>query len=77
MSISALISHSPPLADLFARSSNGSDPGVRRLQGWLDEAWAQGFDPPGKTHFGGKVLGGRKWVGTGDLYAMFSCKGVP
>lgn len=77
MSISSLISHSPTLAKLFSREANASDPGVRRLQGWLDEAWAKGFDPEGKAHFGGKVLGGRKWVGTGDLCAMFSYKGVP
>lgn len=77
MALSSLLIHSPSLSRLFSRSTNGSDPGVRRLQGWLDEAWAKDFDPPGKKHFKGGVLGGRSWVGTGDLYAMFSYKGVP
>lgn len=77
MLISSILLHSPSLAPLFSRENNGADPGVRRLQGWLDEAWANGFDPVGKAHFSGKVLGGRKWIGTGDLYAFFSYKGVP
>ncbi len=77
MILSSLLSYSPSFSSLFSRENNGADPGVRRLQGWLDEAWARGYDPEGKAHFGGKVLGGRRWIGTGDLYALFSYKGVP
>lgn len=77
MAISSLIMHSDEFAELFSRENNGAEPGVRRLQGWLDEAWSNGFDPEGRAHFGGKVSGGSRWIGTGDLYALFSYKGVP
>ncbi|WVQ73078.1 hypothetical protein IAR50_002641 [Cryptococcus sp. DSM 104548] len=76
MALSALLSV-PDYAAVFDRAKNGADPGVRRVQGWIEEAWAEGFDPMGKEQFGGQVLGRRKWIGPSDLYTMFSYKGIP
>jgi hypothetical protein len=64
MLLSALILFHPSYASLFSRESNGSDPSLRRVQGWLQEAWTGGWDPDGRLHFRGRVLGTRKWIGT-------------
>ena len=77
MALSSLLAACPEYRPAFSRDRNGADPGVRRLQGWIEEAWGAGHDPPGRAHFRGKVLGTRKWIGTSDLYAMYTYKGIP
>ncbi|KIR34083.1 hypothetical protein I352_03316 [Cryptococcus deuterogattii MMRL2647] len=67
----------PSYVPLFSKSSNGAEPGVRRVQGWIEEAWEEGYDPKGKQQLDGEVLGRRKWIGPSDLYAMFTYKGIP
>ncbi|WVR07761.1 hypothetical protein IAU60_004804 [Kwoniella sp. DSM 27419] len=76
MCLTSLLSVSD-YAALFDRSVNGSDPGVRRIQGWIQEAWDEGFDAEGRQQLKGKILGSRKWIGPSDLYAMFTYKGIP
>ncbi|WVW86075.1 hypothetical protein I302_108114 [Kwoniella bestiolae CBS 10118] len=76
MSISSLLSV-PTYQSIFDRQNNGAEPGVRRVQGWIQEAWEEGHDPEGRRQLKGKVLGTRKWIGPSDLYAMFTYKGIP
>ncbi|OXG77798.1 hypothetical protein C349_05048 [Cryptococcus neoformans var. grubii Br795] len=76
MSLTSLLSI-PSYVPLFSKSTNGAEPGVRRVQGWIEEAWEEGYDPEGKQQLGGTVLGRRKWIGPSDLYAMFTYKGIP
>ncbi|WWC91618.1 uncharacterized protein L201_006564 [Kwoniella dendrophila CBS 6074] len=76
MSLSSILSVSE-YQPIFDRQSNGSDPGVRRVQGWIQEAWEAGHDPEGKRQLKGKILGTKKWIGPSDLYAMFTYKGIP
>ncbi|EIW71780.1 hypothetical protein TREMEDRAFT_67959 [Tremella mesenterica DSM 1558] len=77
MSISALLISRPAYRPVFSKEANGAEPGVRRIQGWIEEAWEEGYDRQGAEHFKGKLLGSRKWIGTSDLYAMFTSKGIP
>lgn len=77
MLISALMVHDPTYRRLFDRDVQGAEPGVRRVQGWIEEAWSAGYDREGCNQLRGKVLGTRKWIGTTDLYSMFSYLGVP
>lgn len=93
MAITSLVQAKPAYRQAFSKNENGSEPGVRRIQGWIEEAWSCGYDPEGKKHFKGKMLGSKKWIGTSggsvlrtlgwkvadgaDLYAMFSYKGIP
>jgi hypothetical protein len=77
MLISALMVHDSSHRRLFERDVQGADPGVRRVQGWIEEAWGAGYDREGCGQLRGKVLGTRKWIGTSDLYSMFSYLGVP
>lgn len=48
----------------FSENENGSNPGVRRIQGWIEEAWSCDYDPTGRKHFKGRLLGSKKWIGT-------------
>jgi hypothetical protein len=73
MAISALILARPEYAKTFSKETNGSEPGVRRTQGWIEEAWGDGFDAVGKEQLRGKVLGTRKWIGTTGQTASQAC----
>jgi hypothetical protein len=64
MAITALIQAKPAYRKPFSETENGSNPGVRRVQGWIEEAWKNGYDVHGKEHFRGKLLGTKKWIGT-------------
>lgn len=76
MCISALV-YNRAYREVFSRENNGAEPGVRRVQGWIEEAWNAGYDKEGAAQLSGKVLGTRKWIGPTDLYAMFSFLGIP
>jgi len=67
MLISSLIMSDPPYAQIWSKDDNGAPPGTRRLQGWIEEAWKEGYDPVGRDHFKGKLLGTRKWIGTSGM----------
>lgn len=77
MTLSALLLSQPAYRLVFSRNINGADPGVRRMQGWIEQAWGNGYDRVGRGQLKGKVLGTRKWIGTSDLYAMLSAKAIP
>ena len=67
MILSSLIVSNSVYRQLFSRDCNGAEPGVRRVQGWIQEAWASGFDEEGREQLKGKVLGTRKWIGTSGV----------
>jgi len=77
MALSSLLISQPGYRLLLSREINGSDPGVRRMQGWIEQAWGNGFDRVGRGELKGKVLGTRKWIGTSELWAMFRSKNIP
>ncbi|KAI7823114.1 peptidase family C78-domain-containing protein, partial [Kickxella alabastrina] len=54
-----------------------SVPSVRALQECLELAWRDGFDPDGAEQMGRRVVGGRKWVGTTEIYCILAHFGVP
>lgn len=45
MALSALLDAVPDYRPLFSAQVNGCLPGVRRVQGWIEEAWEQGGLP--------------------------------
>ncbi|KAH7107726.1 peptidase family C78-domain-containing protein [Auriculariales sp. MPI-PUGE-AT-0066] len=51
-------------------------PGVRNLQRWIQQAWADGFDEEGKRELK-HLVGTRRWIGTGELFTAFTYRGVP
>jgi hypothetical protein len=69
MAISALLQARPAYRQAFSVTENGSEPGVRRVQGWIEEAWNHGFDTHGQEHFRGKLLGTSRWIGTSGTFS--------
>ncbi|GBF94761.1 hypothetical protein Rsub_07644 [Raphidocelis subcapitata] len=51
-------------------------PDLPSLQAWLEAAWEQGFDPPGRRQMGGHVQGTRKWIGTPEVAALLRQFGI-
>ncbi|GFQ07409.1 wat1-related protein at2g39510 [Phtheirospermum japonicum] len=41
------------------------------FQNWLELAWENGFDSPGKNYFDRKIHGKRNWIGTMECAAVF------
>ncbi|KAF9820156.1 hypothetical protein IEO21_01589 [Rhodonia placenta] len=52
-------------------------PGVRNLQSSIEEAWKHGYDPEGEEQLKHRLVGTGKYIGTGDLYAAFTYRGIP
>lgn len=51
-------------------------PTIGELQEMAEAAWAAGFDPEGRLHFNGKLVGSRRWIGTSEVYIMFTWLGI-
>ncbi|KAG2348536.1 DUF1671-domain-containing protein [Suillus weaverae] len=60
----------------FALLDDPFPPGVRNLQRWIEAAWKEGYDREGAKDLG-KLVDTNKWIGTGELYAAFTSRGVP
>ncbi|BEI80265.1 hypothetical protein CcaverHIS002_0107940 [Cutaneotrichosporon cavernicola] len=71
---SLLMLPNSPYTSLF---SGDGEPGIRAIQEWINEAWRERYDLPGRAQFKGEIMGTSKWIGPSDLYAMFSYLGVP
>lgn len=51
-------------------------PGIKEMQEVIEKAWKEGFDPDGAAHFGGKLVGKRKWIGTTEVYVLMTSLGI-
>ncbi|KAM4043300.1 zinc finger-containing ubiquitin peptidase 1 isoform 2-T3 [Anomaloglossus baeobatrachus] len=57
-------------------------PCIPKIQALIEDAWKEGFDPQGASHFNSKLLGTRAWIGASEIYCLltslrlknFSCK---
>ena len=80
MLISSLIQFNPSYRRAFSSEVSGGDPGMRRIQVWMTEAWDAGFDLEGQKHFKEKerrgIVGSRAWIGTADVAAILYNKGI-
>ncbi|GAA6005422.1 hypothetical protein JCM10207_002976 [Rhodosporidiobolus poonsookiae] len=72
--------HLPCYAPLFASSSEAGEevrtPGIGEWQEGIEAAWRAGHDPPGRAHFGGKLVNSRRWIGTTEVYTALVWVGV-
>lgn len=72
--------HLPMYASHFASQphSTGSHglPSTKELQQYIESAWQQGYDPAGREHFEGRLVHRQKWIGTTELYVVFTYLGV-
>lgn len=54
----------------------GMVPNVMSLQAELQALWASGYDPEGRQHFGGSVLGTKRWIGTSEACVLLRGQSV-
>ncbi|KZV85094.1 DUF1671-domain-containing protein [Exidia glandulosa HHB12029] len=52
-------------------------PGVRNLQRWIQTAWRDGYDAEGARQLKNRLVGTKRWIGTGELYTAFTHRGIP
>jgi hypothetical protein len=55
----------------------GVVPSVRGLQGWIEAAWARGYDAQGAQQLGWKLVGSTKWIGSAECAALLRSFGIP
>ncbi|CAN8288822.1 unnamed protein product [Cochlearia groenlandica] len=51
-------------------------PDVPSLQRWLEIAWSTSFDVSGSHHFGGRIHGSKRWIGTTECAALLQSFGL-
>uniref|UniRef100_A0A671RM34 Zinc finger-containing ubiquitin peptidase 1 n=1 Tax=Sinocyclocheilus anshuiensis TaxID=1608454 RepID=A0A671RM34_9TELE len=53
-----------------------SVPSIPRVQALIEEAWGQGADPQGASHFNHRLQGTRAWIGATEIYAVLTSLSV-
>lgn len=53
-----------------------SVPSIPRVQALMEEAWTQGADPQGASHFNHRLQGTRAWIGATEIYAVLTSLSV-
>ncbi|XP_060609212.2 zinc finger-containing ubiquitin peptidase 1 [Anolis sagrei] len=51
---------------------NSSIPCIPKIQSLIEEAWKEGFDPQGASHFNGRLHGTRAWIGACEIYSLLT-----
>ncbi|KAG8444636.1 hypothetical protein GDO86_009700 [Hymenochirus boettgeri] len=49
-----------------------SVPCIPKLQAMIEDAWKEGFDPQGASHFNGKLQGTKAWIGACEIYCLLT-----
>ncbi|XP_055020239.1 zinc finger-containing ubiquitin peptidase 1 isoform X2 [Boleophthalmus pectinirostris] len=47
-------------------------PSIPRVQGLIQEAWGEGLDPRGASHFNNRLQGTRAWIGATEIYSLLT-----
>ncbi|XP_028281798.1 zinc finger-containing ubiquitin peptidase 1 isoform X2 [Parambassis ranga] len=47
-------------------------PSIPRVQSMIEEAWKEGLDPQGASHFNQRLQGTRAWIGATEIYALLT-----
>jgi hypothetical protein len=77
--IATAMSHGPHAVTykrVFSKNVLGANPGVRRFQSLVSEAWEAGFDPSLRESDPREILDTNKSASIGAVHAMFSYLGV-
>ncbi|XP_032373439.1 zinc finger-containing ubiquitin peptidase 1 [Etheostoma spectabile] len=51
-------------------------PSIPRLQRMIEDAWKEGLDPNGASHFNQRLQGTRAWIGATEVYALLTSLGI-
>nr|XP_023015569.1 zinc finger with UFM1-specific peptidase domain protein-like [Leptinotarsa decemlineata]XP_023015570.1 zinc finger with UFM1-specific peptidase domain protein-like [Leptinotarsa decemlineata] len=77
MLISSLLTHTGYNERIYKlwqgrKPPRSSVPSISRIQGVIEQAWAQGFDIQGSEQLGCRLVNTRKWIGATEVVTLFS-----
>ncbi|XP_018612562.1 zinc finger-containing ubiquitin peptidase 1-like isoform X1 [Scleropages formosus] len=52
--------------------TDGTVPSIPRVQALIEEAWREGADPQGASHFKHRLQGTRAWIGATEIYSLLT-----
>ncbi|XP_029452308.1 zinc finger-containing ubiquitin peptidase 1 [Rhinatrema bivittatum] len=50
-----------------------SIPCIPKIQSMIEDAWKEGFDPQGASHFNSRLQGSKAWIGACEIYSLLTC----
>ncbi|XP_024857824.1 zinc finger-containing ubiquitin peptidase 1 isoform X4 [Kryptolebias marmoratus] len=62
--------------DGATRSQDKVVPCIPRIQSMIEEAWKEGLDPQGASHFNQRLQGTRAWIGATEIYVLLTSLGI-
>ncbi|XP_007440122.1 zinc finger with UFM1-specific peptidase domain protein [Python bivittatus] len=51
---------------------NSSVPCIPKIQTSIEDAWKEGFDPQGASHFNSRLQGTKAWIGACEIYSLLT-----
>ncbi|XP_058503581.1 zinc finger-containing ubiquitin peptidase 1 isoform X1 [Solea solea] len=51
-------------------------PSIPQVQSMIEEAWKEGLDPQGASHFNQQLQGTRAWIGATEIYCLLTSLGI-
>ncbi|XP_070767459.1 zinc finger-containing ubiquitin peptidase 1 isoform X2 [Enoplosus armatus] len=51
-------------------------PSIPQVQSMIEEAWKEGLDPQGASHFNQRLQGTRAWIGATEIFALLTSMGI-
>ncbi|XP_014820054.1 PREDICTED: zinc finger with UFM1-specific peptidase domain protein isoform X2 [Calidris pugnax] len=49
-----------------------SIPSIPKIQSMIEDAWREGFDPHGASHFNNRLHGSKAWIGACEIYSLLT-----
>nr|XP_041571066.1 zinc finger-containing ubiquitin peptidase 1 isoform X2 [Taeniopygia guttata] len=47
-------------------------PSIPKIQSMIEDAWKEGFDPHGASHFNNRLHGSKAWIGACEIYSLLT-----
>ncbi|KAI3360685.1 hypothetical protein L3Q82_002555 [Scortum barcoo] len=51
-------------------------PSIPQVQSMIEEAWKEGLDPQGASHFNKRLQGTRAWIGSTEIFILLTSMGI-
>ncbi|XP_071662708.1 zinc finger-containing ubiquitin peptidase 1 isoform X1 [Patagioenas fasciata] len=57
---------------LWKESDTALIPSIPKIQSMIEDAWREGFDPHGASHFNNRLRGSKAWIGACEIYSLLT-----
>ncbi|KAM4681514.1 zinc finger-containing ubiquitin peptidase 1 isoform 2-T3 [Amazona ochrocephala] len=55
-----------------SRRDTAAIPSIPKIQSMIEDAWREGFDPHGASHFNNRLHGSKAWIGACEIYSLLT-----